>query len=440
MNDVSRSAPSLTGDPSTAQDEAWSAMFLYPVRNVGYVVAIILLSCTTFACTTRGLSVGAPSREPRPGLWPGLESGRYAVGYTVRHIHDTTRTFPTDTSTKLDADGAAARPIQISIWYPAEGGSGNPILTIRDYLSVAASEIDFEATGSEGQKAALAKAIAAIVEAGVPRSRLEWSLKRRTLATRDPDSLPGPFPLVVYSPGLGADAFQNLVACEYLASHGFVVAAIPSLGTRTREVTASATEIETGVRDLEVVLDQISSFADVDPGRIGVIGYSWGGLVVAFLAMHRADIDAVATLDGSLMVKHHYELARSSPGYDLSKLKQPILLFVANAREWKARTLEFFEALHGADVRLVRFNDLFHGDFSSTIIELVLHNLDDPGRDVTRVDIAFAWQCRYLLAFMNTYLADDDKSRGFLNEKPEANGVPENLLSIEGSAPAHEPA
>lgn len=406
-------------------------MLPYPARNVGRVAAIILLSCTFLACATRGPSAGAPAREPPPPLWPGLEPGRYAVGYTVRHIHDATRTLPADASTKIQPAGAAPRPIQISIWYPAEREGGGSTLTIRDYLAIAASAIDSEAADSEGQEAALAKTIAAITESGVPRSRLERSLERRTLATRDAGSLPGPFPLVVYSPGLGADAFQNLVACEYLASHGFVVAAIPTMSTRGREGTASTAEIEAGVRDLESVLDRMRSAANVDRERIGAIGFSWGGLLVTFLAMHHAEIDAVAALDGSLMVKHHYELARSSPAYDPSKLGQPVLLFVADAREWKARTFEFFESLHGADARLVRFHDLFHGDFCSMIIELVLHNLDDPGRDVSRVDAAFAWQCRYLLAFMRTHLASDEGSRAFLDGEPEANGVPANLLSVE---------
>jgi len=116
-----------------------------------------------------------------------------------------------------------------------------------------------------------------------------------------------------------------------------------------------------------------------------------------------------------------------------------MLLLLAAAREWKARTLAFVEDVRGAGVRLARFPDLFHGDFSSMIIELVLHNIDDPGRDVARVDAAFAWQCRYVLAFMSWRLASDEESRRFLDSDPEDNGVPENLLSLERVPPAREP-
>jgi pimeloyl-ACP methyl ester carboxylesterase len=309
--------------------------------------------------------------------------------------------------------------------------SNTAALTVRDYLCSTATEIDFEATGAEQREKALQATREIIIGEGVKSARFDRSILRATLAVQDAVPLEGKFPLILYSPGMGASAYQNFVAMEYLASYGFVTAAISSVGTKTREVEGTNADIETGVNDLEFAIEQMRSFPSVDADHIGVVGYSWGGMIVMFLAMRDPGIKAVASLDGSLMVKPHYEQARTLPEYDPSKIHQPVLFMIANARQWKSRTLEFYEQLQGKDVYLARFHDCLHGDFASTIIELVLHNLDDAGRDVSRIDTAYAWQCRYLRAFFEAYLKDKEEAREFLERIPEANNIPADVMSVE---------
>lgn len=396
---------------------------------------MIIIICAAMSCTFRNDAIQLPDEVAQTRMWPGLEPGHYAVGFTIHYSYDRSRTLASRNSAEEDSRTGAARPIQILIWYPAVHDSDAAKLTVRDYLYSTATEIDFKATGVEQRQKALLAIREIITAEGVKPASFDRSILRRALAVRDAVPLEGKFPLILYSPGMGASAYQNFVVMEYLASHGFITSAISSVGTQTREVEGSDADIETGVLDMEFAIEQMRSFSGVDASRIGVVGYSWGGLIVMFLAMRNPGIDAVASLDGSLMVKSHYERARALPEYDPSRIHQPVLFFIANARQWKVRTLEFYEQLRGKDVYLARFHDCFHGDFASTIIELVLHDLEKAGRDVTRIDTAYAWQCLYLCAFFEAFLKEKEEAYKFLERNPEANNVPIDIMSIERKCP-----
>lgn len=393
--------------------------------------AAVFILCATLACAPRE----APLRTDSPGssslLWTGLQPGPYLVGNTLHRVRDSSRGFPAGSPTEESVPADGPRPLQISIWYPAEAGAGESRMRVQDYLYSVATEIDFATPDAQRKEQALSETRDAVLASGVPPTLFDRAIERQTLAIHDAPPHSGPFPLILHAPGSGASAFQNLVACEYLASHGYVVAAAPSIGTRTRSLTPGTAEIETGVLDLEFVLAHMRSLPNVGGGPIGLSGYSWGGLVVTFLAMREPAVGAVASLDGSLFVKPHLDRARSSPAFEPSRLDQPFLNLLAAAREWPARTLEFQDHLKKQDVYVVRFNHLYHGDFASMIIELVRRNMEEEQPGAQHADAGYTWQCRYLRAFFDAYLRADGKALAFLKRAPEGNKVPEGLLSIE---------
>lgn len=86
----------------------------------------------------------APDLARRPLIWPEAEPGPYEVGYRVLHEYDPTRTF----KPKFDyfgrpTEGSIARPIQISVWYPAAAARGLKRMRLEDYYFAAATETDF---------------------------------------------------------------------------------------------------------------------------------------------------------------------------------------------------------------------------------------------------------------------------------------------------------
>ena len=80
----------------------------------------------------------------------GPQAGPYAVGFRVDEQYDSSRTF----RSRLDYFGNPlrennARPVQTSIWYPAETAVDLPHMALRDYLQLMAHEVDFSATRTD---------------------------------------------------------------------------------------------------------------------------------------------------------------------------------------------------------------------------------------------------------------------------------------------------
>ena len=117
-----------------------------------------------------------------------------------------------------------------------------------------------------------------------------------------PEGGAGRYPLVLYSHASGGHRRQSSFLCGHLASHGYVVAAVDHTGNTTADFAARAKRIAAGeviapqegdarlkqiiadrVPDLRFLLDQMLSRAPtevsgrIDDGRIGLIGWSFGG-------------------------------------------------------------------------------------------------------------------------------------------------------------------
>ncbi len=393
-------------------------------RLTSCIAALVVL------LTLPGTGPGARAQSPAEwsaryerSLWPDLESGSYPVGYRIEHLHDSNRSFPVGSEND--------RPIQISLWYPASGVDGHSLITLKDYFLSAATEIDFSEPDDARRAQHLEEVREAALGAGADSTRFDHLLALETTAYRDASAASGPFPLVIFVPGFGAPAFQNTVACEYLASNGFVVASFPSVGRDSREMTNDESGVTAQVRDIQFVIDAVRDLAPVDPERVGLIGYSWGGLTTTLSAMRGAEIAALVAIDSTLMVKKGHALARTLHGYDPESLRMPVMLMIAAAQEWKERDVSFFDELSGSAV-LVRFHDFKHGDFASTIIRFFVQTFPDGGgRDAVRIDAGYAAECRYLLAFMDAHLRDGEAGQAFLSATPAENAIPDGSVSLE---------
>jgi predicted dienelactone hydrolase len=119
-----------------------------------------------------------------------------------------------------------------------------------------------------------------------------------------PDS-PGRSPLVLYSHASYGNRRQSSFLATHLATHGYVVAAVDHTGNTAADWAARAERVAAGrpltpaesatylqriiadrVPDLRVLLDQVLSgeaggVADqIDPERVGLVGWSFGGWAV----------------------------------------------------------------------------------------------------------------------------------------------------------------
>lgn len=97
-------------------------------------------------------------------------------------------------------------------------------------------------------------------------------------------------------------------------------------------------------------------------------------------------------------------------------------------------TDNFYNSLKYSDAHLVTFNQLVHQNFGSAFIKLKERNpiFGEGGQE--EVNQGYEWVCRYVLNFLDAYLKNDAKGLAFLQNKPEQNGVPPYLITVQSKA------
>jgi predicted dienelactone hydrolase len=124
---------------------------------------------------------------------PADQTGPYKVGFVTNTYYDSTRS---------DFAGGP-RPIQTFIWYPAASdNNGNPMPpAVYPMINLVGSIVLPDASSTYYEAYGIDPAY------------------QEVAASKD-----GPFPLVIFSPGQGADSLGYVHIGTRLASHGFVVA------------------------------------------------------------------------------------------------------------------------------------------------------------------------------------------------------------------------
>jgi dienelactone hydrolase len=361
-----------------------------------------------------------PSRQAAP-LWSHLEAGKYEVGLRQLHGTDPGRPF---------GNGTRPRVLQVLLWYPATE-SGRPT-SYEDYFHLAASELASTEPSAEEAAEHLLDVRGMALESGADACRFDAFLKTRARARLGAKPVKERFPLVVFSPGSGAPAFQNTVVCEYLTSHGFLVAASPSVGPVSRRMPGTTEGLEAQAADIRLAIDTVARLDIAPPEKVGLFGLSWGGMAVLLQTMNDDTVDAVAALDPTVMVKRGRLLGKRVPGFRPDRLTVPTIFMIAAAKEWKERDVSFFDELGHTESALLRFGDFTHGDFASIIVQFfVATKPGHDGRDLDRIGIGYSTMCRYLLAFFSARLKDDSASEEFLMARPDELGIPEGVVEIQ---------
>lgn len=114
----------------------------------------------------------------------------------------------------------------------------------------------------------------------------EWSLS----VARNGKPIPGRFPLIILSHGTAGSRFSHNDTAAALASSGFVVVAPTHPGDNLNDTSRifTATQMEDRPRQVSQVIDHIlrdpASIEQIDPNRIGMVGFGVGGSTALQLA------------------------------------------------------------------------------------------------------------------------------------------------------------
>jgi dienelactone hydrolase len=349
--------------------------------------------------------------------------GPYAVGLRVVNQYDRSRSFPVSADQAKPSERNRPRPLQTLVWYPSSASTARP-MTVGDYAQLADTEIRFDVPDRSNKW----------------RSILTSSSTVPLRAVRDAPSMHGHFPVVIYAPGDSSVSWDNADLCEYLASHGYVVLASPSMGASTRDMTDDLAGIGTQARDISFLIGYAETLPDADPSKVAVAAWSWGGISSLFAAARDRRINALVDLEGS--IRYYPGLVQRAGDVRPGRMTLPLLFFTRgdlSLEDWdgfnddgKIGPSVLNQWIHG-DLLTVHMLGMSHPEFSAMTERK--HNAErfaeNQQADYDRDDAntSYAWIARYAVAFLDVYLKRDAAADAFLKKTPAENGVPRHFMA-----------
>ncbi len=355
------------------------------------------------------------------------QTGPYPVGLKVVEQYDHARTYPIfpKDSSKSPA-GENARPLQTLIWYPSLRGTGKP-MTVGDYVHLADTEMDFKAPDEKENRW---------------RSLLRTSFAIPLSAVREAQPAEGRYPVLVYAPSDSSVSWENADVCEYLASHGYVVLASPSMGMSTRDMTDDLDGINAQAGDISFLITYAGSLGDTDLSEVAVVSWSWGGISSLFASARDPRINALVEMDGSM--RYYPGLVKRAGDVQPKRMTIPLLCFTRNVSLEDLETdgapaadkvgpNVLNEWIHG-DLLTVNMLGMAHPEFSSmfqrreSAQRFAENQVADYGRE--DANTSYGWVALYTLNFLDAYLKHDASAKAFLEKPPAENGVPKHFMGI----------
>jgi pimeloyl-ACP methyl ester carboxylesterase len=366
-----------------------------------------------------------------PPSWGDLQPGSHGIGFRLIEDNDPSRAIRVDRTSA----GVHPRPIRVYVWYPAKASADAKRMRFGRYVEMADEDVWPDTILGKARERMLFSRRPLARSLGP--ERFAELLKQPVGAVENAMPAEGPFPLIVVGQGLYYESpITHAILCEFLASHGFVVATAPLVGTHSPLVSLDVMDLETQVRDLELVIARARELPFVSREKLGLVGFDMGGMACLILAMRNPDVDAFASMETAILFPD-LSIPTSSPHHDPALLRSPWLHAVRRnlAAPRGEETPSLFETAIHADRYLVLLDGLDHVDFTSyALIEdrNPVMGYWPPPKDGERS--RYEAVCLYLSRFFAAYLADDRESRGFLARDPEET-VPKTSLTIE-----HHPA
>ncbi|MBK7869867.1 MAG: alpha/beta hydrolase [Saprospiraceae bacterium] len=289
-----------------------------------------------------------------------LNKGNYDIGYRSVIYKDYTRPYH-HAMAQVELGVFNFRPVQVNIWYPARLGKDASKMKVSEYIAVRSDfEKKLSSWISEEKQQVINTYKENLIAGGLVKEKAEEIINASTNCTLDAKALEDAFPLIIFSPSMLGHSVSNTKLCEFLASHGYIVAATTSHGISRTQMTTDITDLETQAKDIELVINRLLE-SDFNINKIGLLGHSWGGMAAILVASRNINVSAVASLDGSEEVWQ--DLLFNAPHFEVTNFQTPYL------RLSRQESFGFFPTLEYADKVFIKFpeDDIQHFDFVSGI-------------------------------------------------------------------------
>jgi len=247
----------------------------------------------------------------------------YPVGYQNIIVRDSGRTYK---PSALRADKFYYRPVEIDFWYPAMiTKSSDTPLHFGDFLNL------LEERSNRFQDDTIYKSMSTdlVQWLGINLQIGDTSTLTRlpTLSYPNAVSISRLSPLIVYMSSYNGMSYENIRLFEFLAEHGYTIACITSVGRYPGNMSTKLADLLEQVEDGAFAIRLLKKRNQIDSTKIGVMGYSWGGLAAMALATEDPEIKCILSLDGSEI--HYYGESRDDDK-DFDAFRSPSLLWSEN--------------------------------------------------------------------------------------------------------------
>jgi len=223
----------------------------------------------------------------------------YDAGFKTIQTVDRSRIYRPGTDT---TDYLHYRPLGIDIWYPAWSSATGSVLLFRDILGLLEMRANYYTASNAGN--GVTQQTAQYLCKGFKCSDTTKLLNFKTKTLKNAPAIETKFPLVIYMCAYNGMSFENFALFEELTKKGFVVVSISSIGRYPGDMTMKKDDLLEQVNDAVASLNELKQSSNIDFSKIGIVGYSWGGLAGAILAGKIPNVACLISLDGSEF--HHY--------------------------------------------------------------------------------------------------------------------------------------
>ena len=231
------------------------------------------------------------------------KSEPYQAGFKTIHTVDKSRIYKQNTDT---TDYLHYRPIDLDIWYPSDSSAADTLLLVHDLLGLLEQRANYYTASNAGN--GIAGQIAQLFCTGFKCSDSTKLLSFKTNSFKNAAAANGNFPLIIYMTAFNGMSYENFALFEALAKKGFVVVSISSIGRFPGDMTMKNADLMEQVNDAVTTLHVLKQNPNIDFNKIGIVGYSWGGLAGAVLSGKIPHVKCLVSLEGSEF--HHYGEAK----------------------------------------------------------------------------------------------------------------------------------
>lgn len=296
------------------------------------------------------------------------DTENFIAGFKIIQTQDTTRIYKPNTDT---SDNLHFRPLDIDLWYPASASTKDTSILFRNILGLLEKRANYYTASNAGN--GMTQQLAQYFCDGLKCSDSTKVLDFKTKSFMNAKPIEGKFPLIIYLSAFNGMSYENFSLFEELAKKGFVVASISSIGRFPGDMTMKNEDLMEQVNDAIATLTNLKGNSNIDFTKIGVIGYSWGGLSASILASKIPNVACLVSLDGSEF--HHYGQAkeenidfdgiRNSSDFKNMRLSVPYLRLESSpltTTEKEDSVYNFTEKLF-SDRQIFKIDSAQHEDF-----------------------------------------------------------------------------